>query len=1813
MPLIKKLTKPLLLLALLAGLFLVSHNSSLAQNEAQKFSPDPGAVIPLQTGIMRTEALQRQLPVTNPGIDLGAPPAGPAPDQTLSHLLSWLLGLAAFVLLILFAYLLTRPPRLRSGQALMGKPAGAKPAPSPALKQVRPHQPGVVKLRQRQSRPSIFRRMFTALPVRLALKIKGRMKTAKILLKQKRIALPAALVIITAVIAGYLVFRPQTPGYAINIPASYDQELEIIRGNMTLGLVPMASAEVPAKFEHNQYIYSQPYPNTDVIQTETGNKIKEELIFSQSGHPLKLEYKIRNAAEYLIEKNSNGDLVFYDRAAVESGQSKNLARVFTIPRPYLEDSHKTKSFGAVDLSAENDTLIYTLDQTWLTSAAYPVTLDPTIEINILNVHSHPGEGDNWIVSFTTVGRADLKIIPVDSATIEDDEFVSLWCGDEQRTPEILEGDVIYYKNWECNDQIARVIHYTVKAGRHTLRFEFGDPNDPDNLRIAYAYNNPITPVIQSITNSNQGTNSTSFSMNMPSPRPAGDLYVAVVGKDGTNAIVPPAGWTEIYSLSDTSGIYHGAYYHVGGASEPSSYTFTSANEQWSGAILRLTDYDKNGFINATNTAYGSSINPTAPAVTPTASSTLILYTATIDTKAWAAAYEPAGTSKVFSQESTPGAGSNSASTAAASKTGTSTQSTGTGAFTAAASDDWGAGTVAITGTPALLSSAYDQVFYTGQAASNTAAIIITAAAAGAITQGGDIRLKIATSAVDMAWDTSVGSISVTGSGSGNVSTSVSYSGSSTLIIDVQTDFSAGQTITVSGLKFKNFNHANAAYQSALVLYLGGAADTVIDGWDNKTVTIYGTLAAGNHTLGQVGNQWSSDYEATTSVHYRYQLTSSGEDVNVGTTTINLTGVYGVSAGDITGAKLYVDINGNGVASTSIGEYTGTSFSTPGDTYPAGIAYGEGFFWISDGDHKKVYKYQTDGTYTGTSFDTNTSGSTYPLGIAYYNGFLWITDVNQEEVYKYQTDGTYTGTSFDTNASGNTSPRGITYYNGFFWITDIDTIKVYKYQTDGTYTGTFFDTNASGNTSPRGITYYNGFFWIIDYNYTQGKVYKYQTDGTYTGTSFDTNITALGITYYHGFLWVTDDTNRVCKYGSASVADYGAVSINGTTHTGTITFATSSTYGIAVGTTTDFLVQLTASNATACDQMTMDFGSASSTGYISGYSIVPTGDPSSVKHYVDGAITVENHYAGQAGNQWVSIGSATTSVHYRFRLDPNGTITLATTTIDLSAISGVNTNDITNIKLYKDNNSNGVVDSGPPPPLSGPILVSTSETSYATYENNSRKLVHASSNTLYATYHKKSGSYYEIYVASSTDNGATWQGATLISTYSGMDGYSQYYPSIAVDGNDHLHVVWHGNATGYTSGSQIWYAEYNGAWQTPVRLSTYSGMDTSSNGEGYPSIVVDSSDHLHVVWYGDATGYTNYQIWYAEYNGAWQTPVRLSTYSGMDSYNQNAPSIAVDGNDHLHVVWYGDATGYTSGAQIWYAEYNGAWQTPVRLSTYSGMNSYSQNDPSIAADGNDHLHVVWAGEATGYTSTNQIWYAEYNGAAWQTPVRLSTYSGMDSSSHQVDPSIAADGNDHLHVVWDGKATGYTDYKVWYAKYTTGWAEPAVLQPTGQNRYPNVRWSRYPASNIPTDGMDYVFTEGTASPYDIYWASTGTPFSGSGETPISSGAVSISDTTGTITFATSTTYQISATTDFLIELTASNLETGGGGGGAASQSGVIRIGGNTFISGNTFLAPGGTGTGGGGSGDTMTMGWGTVESNSCSLNVSDSPSNVTHTKQ
>jgi len=136
-----------------------------------------------------------------------------------------------------------------------------------------------------------------------------------------------------------------------------------------------------------------------------------------------------------------------------------------------------------------------------------------------------------------------------------------------------------------------------------------------------------------------------------------------------------------------------------------------------------------------------------------------------------------------------------------------------------------------------------------------------------------------------------------------------------------------------------------------------------------------------------------------------------------------------------------------------------------------------------------------------------------------------------EVYKFNYDGTYTGTSFDINAQGATNARGMGYAVDHFYICDSGTDLVYKYTQAGVFVSSF--SVASQMSIPFGIAYDGTHLLVGD---RTGMVYKYNLDGTYASLTIDTTVETarlVGLSHVAGNLYVTDQTLKtIFEYDAA---------------------------------------------------------------------------------------------------------------------------------------------------------------------------------------------------------------------------------------------------------------------------------------------------------------------------------------------------------------------------------------------------------------------------------------------------------------------------------------------------------------------------------------------------------------------------------------------------------------------------------------------------------------------------------------------------------
>lgn len=373
-----------------------------------------------------------------------------------------------------------------------------------------------------------------------------------------------------------------------------------------------------------------------------------------------------------------------------------------------------------------------------------------------------------------------------------------------------------------------------------------------------------------------------------------------------------------------------------------------------------------------------------------------------------------------------------------------------------------------------------------------------------------------------------------------------------------------------------------------------------------------------------------------------------------------------------------------------------------------------------------------------------------------------------------------------------------------------------------------------------------------------------------------------------------------------------------------------------------------------------------------------------------------------------------------------------------------------------------------------VIVDNNAEEFSTAYPNQRKLAKTSDGVLHLVYHRAdSNGILQIYHAVSKDQGKNWSVEQV--THESAD---QCFPSIAIDSDNNLHLVW---IEGWPSKPGIVpYVYYRKrtreGWQPRELVAAYAT---------YPSIAVDSHNNVHVVYgtYVYSPGYYgggNGVRWRTKTSNGWQIEETISS----DRLWARYPAIAIDSQDNVHVAW-SHSTRYRYYDLHYRRKTVSGWEEEIEISRDSDSTS---SIPSIAIDNNDHVHIVWhqqenasyAYATDGYWSIRHRVYTD----SWQ-PVEV--VAGPIKYS-QLYPTIAIDGKNNIHIVWYGKhPISHSFYQIRSRTYQNSWKpiqEITLLLHDQIN--PSLMWAFYPLingvkTNQPKEGYAFVWIDGTTIKY------------------------------------------------------------------------------------------------------------------------------------
>jgi fibronectin type 3 domain-containing protein len=207
--------------------------------------------------------------------------------------------------------------------------------------------------------------------------------------------------------------------------------------------------------------------------------------------------------------------------------------------------------------------------------------------------------------------------------------------------------------------------------------------------------------------------------------------------------------------------------------------------------------------------------------------------------------------------------------------------------------------------------------------------------------------------------------------------------------------------------------------------------------------------------------------------------------------------------------------------------------------------------------------------------------------------------------------------------------------------------------------------------------------------------------------------------------------------------------------------------------------------------------------------------------------------------------------------------------------------------------------------------------------------------LHAAWSVKGGSYvnsYNIFYSKSTDGGNTWASPTQITT-SNTAGLDNTNPCIVVRSNNYPTIIWQ-----YSGNNSILSATWNGsAWGSAKTV-----YNDGSYAQASPCAAVDGNDKIHVTWHGkDATDNAKNNIRYSRSSDGGQTWSAATKLTSGNTYDQQYPSITIDQNNQIRVFFQGRSSGsYDQIRKIESSDGGSTWSSVTDLTsntTASAMN------------------------------------------------------------------------------------------------------------------------------------------------------------------------------------------------------------------------------------------------------------------------------------
>jgi hypothetical protein len=304
-----------------------------------------------------------------------------------------------------------------------------------------------------------------------------------------------------------------------------------------------------------------------------------------------------------------------------------------------------------------------------------------------------------------------------------------------------------------------------------------------------------------------------------------------------------------------------------------------------------------------------------------------------------------------------------------------------------------------------------------------------------------------------------------------------------------------------------------------------------------------------------------------------------------------------------------------------------------------------------------------------------------------------------------------------------------------------------------------------------------------------------------------------------------------------------------------------------------------------------------------------------------------------------------------------------------------------------------------------------------------------------------GTDTDIFVSTSTDNGATWSDLNLVNTHGTTDSTFDSFPRVTTDGGGNWVAVWQsGFNLGGTAGTDVDIlvstSTDNGVtWSAPALFNSNGTADTTEDDLN-AQVTTDGAGNWVGTWYSEfdlgSTAGTDFDIFVSSStdNGVtWSAATLLNSNGTTDSGDDRDQQVATDAAGNWVAVWYSiEDLGSTAGtdADIFVStstDNGGTWSSPALLNSNGTSDSGSDVDPQIATDAAGNWVAIWGSveDLGGTAGTDADIFSSSstdNGATWSGPVLVNANGNSDD---YVDfrPRMATDKNGKWVAVWQNQ--------------------------------------------------------------------------------------------------------------------------------------------------------------------------------------------------